>query len=110
MTWTSTTSSEWTSPTPRCTEPSGRSKPTAFRYAARAVAGCGGSTAGESLSTDDAGTQCASSVDVAEFAEACARGDLDEARDCAGLLLAELDGLLARYEAALDEHGVPRPY
>jgi hypothetical protein len=42
--------------------------------------------------------------------EACERGDLDEARDSAGLLLANLDALLARYEAALGEHEIPRPY
>jgi hypothetical protein len=42
--------------------------------------------------------------------EACERGDLDEARDSAGLLLADLDALLARYEAALNEHEIPRPY
>lgn len=49
-------------------------------------------------------------ADVAEVAEACERGDLDEARDSASLLLADLDALLARYEAALDEHEIPRPY
>jgi hypothetical protein len=47
---------------------------------------------------------------VAEVAEACERGDLDEARDSAGLLLADLDALLARYEAALEEHEIRRPY
>ncbi|MEU6303376.1 DUF6959 family protein [Streptomyces chartreusis] len=48
--------------------------------------------------------------DMAEVVEACERGDLDEARDSAGLLLADLDALLARYEAALSEHEIPRPY
>ncbi|MFJ7044155.1 DUF6959 family protein [Streptomyces sp. NPDC101112] len=48
--------------------------------------------------------------DVAEVVEACERGDVDEARDSAGLLLANLDALLARYEAALSEHEMPRPY
>ncbi|MGW3912861.1 DUF6959 family protein [Streptomyces sp. NPDC005070] len=48
--------------------------------------------------------------DAAELAEACERGDLDEARDSAGLLLANLEALPARYEAALDEHEIPRPY
>ncbi|MGW2823612.1 DUF6959 family protein [Streptomyces sp. NPDC001443] len=48
--------------------------------------------------------------DVAEVVEACERGDLDEARDSAGFLLANLDALLARYEAALGEHRIPRPY
>ncbi|MDX6361047.1 DUF6959 family protein [Streptomyces sp. NPDC058274] len=48
--------------------------------------------------------------DVAEVVEACERGDLEEARDSAGLLLANLDALLARYEAALGEHEISRPY
>ncbi|MFG2955864.1 DUF6959 family protein [Streptomyces sp. NPDC048291] len=48
--------------------------------------------------------------DVAEVLEACERGDLDEARESAGLLLANLDALLTRYEAALAEHDMPRPY
>ncbi|MFE7650638.1 DUF6959 family protein [Streptomyces phaeoluteigriseus] len=48
--------------------------------------------------------------DVAEVARACERGDLDEARDSAGFLLANLDARLARYEAALGEHEIPRPY
>ncbi|MEU0208352.1 DUF6959 family protein [Streptomyces canus] len=48
--------------------------------------------------------------DVAGVVEACERGDLDEARGSAGLLLADLDALLARYEAALNEHQIPRPY
>ncbi|MFI1923430.1 DUF6959 family protein [Streptomyces sp. NPDC020377] len=47
---------------------------------------------------------------VAEVVEACERGDLEEARDSAGLLLADLDALLMRYEAALGEHEIPRPY
>ncbi|WP_436841970.1 DUF6959 family protein [Streptomyces bobili] len=41
--------------------------------------------------------------------KACERGDLDEARDSAGLLLADLDALPARYEAAPGEHGIPLP-
>lgn len=49
-------------------------------------------------------------ADAAEVKEACERGDLDEARDSAGLLLTNLDALLARYEAALREHEAPRPY
>lgn len=47
---------------------------------------------------------------VAEVVEACERGDLEEARGSAGLLLADLDALLMRYEAALGEHEIPRPY
>ncbi|MER6678568.1 hypothetical protein [Streptomyces sp. NPDC000983] len=48
--------------------------------------------------------------DVAEVVEACEQGDMEEARDSASLLLANLDALLARYEAALSEHGISRPY
>ncbi|SDO92690.1 hypothetical protein SAMN04487981_114227 [Streptomyces sp. cf386] len=48
--------------------------------------------------------------DAAEVVEACERGDLDEARGSAGLLRANLDALLARYEAALGEYEIPRPY
>lgn len=48
--------------------------------------------------------------DVAELLKACERGDLAEARDSAGLLLADLDALLARYETALNENAIPRPY
>ncbi|MGY4743062.1 DUF6959 family protein [Streptomyces sp. ATMOS53] len=47
---------------------------------------------------------------VAEMVEACERGDLEETRDSAGLLLADLDALLMRYETALGEHEIPRPY
>lgn len=48
--------------------------------------------------------------EVVEVAEACERGDFDEARDSAGLFLENLDALLTRYEAALREHEIPRPY
>lgn len=48
--------------------------------------------------------------ETAEVAEACERGDLDGARDSAGLLLENLDTLLVRYEAALRAHEIPRPY
>ncbi|MFG3035075.1 DUF6959 family protein [Streptomyces sp. NPDC048253] len=41
---------------------------------------------------------------VAEVVEACEQGDLEEARESAGLLLADLDALLTRYEAALGVH------
>jgi hypothetical protein len=47
---------------------------------------------------------------VAEVAEACDQGDLDGAREAAGLLLADLDALLARYAAALEAHEIQRPY
>ncbi|WP_329264019.1 hypothetical protein OG223_49550 [Streptomyces sp. NBC_01478] len=48
--------------------------------------------------------------DVAEVVEACGRGDLADAGESAGLLLAGLDALLARYSAALENHGMKRPY
>ncbi|MDX2678600.1 DUF6959 family protein [Streptomyces sp. NY05-11A] len=49
-------------------------------------------------------------TDAAELVEACDRGDLGDARDAAGLLLAGLDALLKRYATALEEHDIPRPY
>ncbi|MFI7300877.1 DUF6959 family protein [Streptomyces sp. NPDC050121] len=49
-------------------------------------------------------------TDAAELVEACDRGDLSDARDTAGLLLAGLDALLKRYATALEEHDIPRPY
>ncbi|MFD4722069.1 DUF6959 family protein [Streptomyces sp. NPDC058423] len=48
--------------------------------------------------------------DVAEVVEAFDRGDVAEARETAGLLLADLDALLARYSAALKAHEIPLPY
>lgn len=48
--------------------------------------------------------------DLAEVLEACERGDLVEARDSAGLLLANLDALLTRYADALQEHEMSLPY
>ncbi|MFG2308885.1 DUF6959 family protein [Streptomyces sp. NPDC048566] len=48
--------------------------------------------------------------EVADVVEACDQGDLAGARETAGLLLAGLDEVLARYSAALDAHRVPRPY
>ncbi|MFD7279874.1 DUF6959 family protein [Streptomyces sp. NPDC059862] len=48
--------------------------------------------------------------DLAEVVEGCERGELAEARESAGLLLAGLDVLLTRYAVALKEHGIPRPY
>ncbi|MFE0458530.1 DUF6959 family protein [Kitasatospora sp. NPDC058965] len=49
-------------------------------------------------------------AEVAEILEACDRGDVGEAHEVAALLLADLDGLLARYAAALEDHGIARPY
>ncbi|MFD9115860.1 DUF6959 family protein [Streptomyces bottropensis] len=40
--------------------------------------------------------------DVAEVVEACERGDLEEARDSAGLLLANLDALLAPVRGSVE--------
>ncbi|MEU2111889.1 hypothetical protein [Streptomyces sp. NPDC019507] len=48
--------------------------------------------------------------DVAEVVEAFDRGDVAEARETAGLLLADLDALLARFSAALKAHEIPLPY
>ncbi|MFG3545480.1 DUF6959 family protein [Streptomyces clavifer] len=48
--------------------------------------------------------------EVAEVIEACDQGDLPGAREIAGLLLVDLDALLARYTTALDAHNIPRPY
>ncbi|KOG50066.1 hypothetical protein ADK75_17940 [Streptomyces virginiae] len=49
-------------------------------------------------------------ADVAEIVESCDRGDLGEAREAAALLLAGLDGLLARYTPALKAHDIPIPF
>ncbi|MFF3323205.1 DUF6959 family protein [Streptomyces sp. NPDC002889] len=48
--------------------------------------------------------------EVAELVEACDQGDIAGAREAVGLLLADLDELLARYAAALEAHEIPRPY
>ncbi|MFI6645913.1 DUF6959 family protein [Streptomyces sp. NPDC050504] len=48
--------------------------------------------------------------DVAEIVEACAQGDVDDAHEAATILLANFDELLARYESALEAHGIERPY
>jgi hypothetical protein len=48
--------------------------------------------------------------DVAEVVEACERGDLADAGESAGLLLAGLDALLNRYSVALENHQIQRPY
>ncbi|MEU8978580.1 hypothetical protein [Streptomyces sp. NPDC048309] len=55
-------------------------------------------------------TLCIIRSEVAEVVEACDQGNLAGARETAGLLLADLDELLARYTAALDAHKVQRPY
>ncbi|MFF3597964.1 DUF6959 family protein [Kitasatospora indigofera] len=47
---------------------------------------------------------------MAEIVEACDQGAIGEAREAAALLLAGLDDLLARYTAALADHGIARPY
>ncbi|MFD4879410.1 DUF6959 family protein [Streptomyces sp. NPDC058420] len=48
--------------------------------------------------------------DVAEVVEACERGDLAEAGEAAGLLLAGFDALLSRYSVALEKHRITLPY
>ncbi|MFB7239345.1 hypothetical protein ACFCXK_31775 [Streptomyces sp. NPDC056269] len=48
--------------------------------------------------------------DVAELAELCATGDLEEARHVASLLHAHLEATLQRYTQALRTHGISRPF
>ncbi|MFC9704209.1 DUF6959 family protein [Streptomyces sp. NPDC056943] len=48
--------------------------------------------------------------DVAELAELCAAGDLEEARHVASLLQADLETKLRRYTDALRTHGISRPF
>lgn len=48
--------------------------------------------------------------DVAELAELCAAGDLEEARYVASLLQADLEAKLQRYTDALRTHGISRPF
>ncbi|WP_406304473.1 hypothetical protein OHA61_22035 [Streptomyces sp. NBC_00885] len=47
---------------------------------------------------------------VAEVVEALGQGDVVGAQGTAGLLLADLDELLARYADALEAHDIPPPY
>ncbi|WP_371799133.1 hypothetical protein OG963_15045 [Streptomyces sp. NBC_01707] len=49
-------------------------------------------------------------ADVAELAELCSAGDLEEARNAASLLHAELRAKLERYTAALEAHEITRPF
>ncbi|RSN99577.1 hypothetical protein DMH26_18000 [Streptomyces sp. WAC 05379] len=48
--------------------------------------------------------------DMAEVVRACEHGDLTVAGESASLLLSNLDALLARYSAALEDHEIPRPF
>ncbi|MFI5763974.1 DUF6959 family protein [Streptomyces sp. NPDC051563] len=48
--------------------------------------------------------------DVARIVEACDQDDIAEAREEAAYLLSSLDGLLARYTAALQAHDIPIPF
>jgi hypothetical protein len=48
--------------------------------------------------------------DVARIAQACAQGNLDEARGWSDLVISDLDAVLARYCAALREHEIPLPF
>ncbi|MFD7321478.1 DUF6959 family protein [Streptomyces sp. NPDC059875] len=47
---------------------------------------------------------------VAELVELCAAGDLKEAQHVASLLQADLGAKLQRYTAALEAHGISRPF
>ncbi|WSD94401.1 hypothetical protein OG758_09620 [Streptomyces sp. NBC_01474] len=47
---------------------------------------------------------------MAELAELCAAGDLEEARHVASLLHADLGTKLVRYTEALEAHGISRPF
>ncbi|MDF9817130.1 hypothetical protein [Streptomyces sp. SPB162] len=49
-------------------------------------------------------------TDVAELAELCAAGDLEEARLVARLLHTDLGEKLQRYTEALEAHGISRPF
>ncbi|MET7622756.1 hypothetical protein [Streptomyces sp. NPDC005408] len=49
-------------------------------------------------------------ADVAELVELCAAGDLEEARQVASLLQADLGAKLQRYTDALEAHGISRPF
>ncbi|WP_432121344.1 DUF6959 family protein [Streptomyces sp. S1] len=48
--------------------------------------------------------------DLAELADLCATGDLEEAQHAANLLHADLSAKLERYTRALETHGIPRPF
>ncbi|MFJ8011018.1 DUF6959 family protein [Streptomyces sp. NPDC096339] len=47
---------------------------------------------------------------VAELVELCAAGNLEEAREAASLLHADLDEKLQRYTDALEAYGIRRPF
>ncbi|MGW0029125.1 DUF6959 family protein [Streptomyces sp. NPDC003314] len=49
-------------------------------------------------------------ADLAELADLCATGDLEEAQHAANLLHADLSAKLERYTRALEAHGIPRPF
>lgn len=49
-------------------------------------------------------------ADVAELVELCAAGDLEEARQVASLLHADLGTMLVRYTEALEAHGISWPF
>lgn len=48
--------------------------------------------------------------DVARIVRACDQGDVAEAREEAAYLLSGIEGLLARYTAALKAHDIPIPF
>lgn len=49
-------------------------------------------------------------ADLAEVAELCAAGDLEEARLAVGVLQADLGAKLRRYSEALEAHGIRLPF
>lgn len=49
-------------------------------------------------------------ADVSELADLCNAGDLEDAREAAALLLADVDALVQRYSEALRLHGLPSPF
>ncbi|MFJ9915111.1 DUF6959 family protein [Actinacidiphila glaucinigra] len=49
-------------------------------------------------------------ADVAELVKLCAAGDLEEARQVASLLHADLGTKIERYTEALEAHGISRPF
>ncbi|WP_116199559.1 DUF6959 family protein [Amycolatopsis circi] len=48
--------------------------------------------------------------DLAHIVKSCAEGDLDEARESAAIILADLDAMLDRYCDTLRAHDIPVPF
>ncbi|MBM9506048.1 DUF6959 family protein [Actinacidiphila acididurans] len=49
-------------------------------------------------------------ADVSELVDLCNAGDLEEAKETAALLLADMDALLEKYIEALRLHGMQPPF